>query len=125
MPELTSQGQLRDKLAFWFIVATNVLIVTVASYFAYVTDAQNETLANQAIAATEANRALIQTVGEELGIHGRASADRSCATMQGVQYLIRQSPELDPKVDRRFDEFVDRACVFQDPAQRQQNRASA
>lgn len=66
-------------------------------------------------AQTEANRKVVEEVQHDVVVHSRASAVRSCAAATGLQYLIRQSPELDPKVDARFEQYVEASCTFVDP----------
>lgn len=83
-----AQAERAQRWGFRIVVAQFVCIVFIAVYFAVVTQQQNNTLAANAIAATDQNRAVIEAVGNELTIHGEATARRQCASAQELEFII-------------------------------------
>lgn len=92
-----------------------LLIVIVAAYFAWLTNAQNHTLASQALASTASNRAIIQEIRDDLTVHARASTDRNCAIADELRYLVHQSPDVKARVLRKVNGFTQASCLFIPP----------
>ena len=60
------------------------------------------------------NDAILRGVRAEVVAHGRGSQIRSCAIAKEIAYLVKQTPDLKPRIARRVDRFTETACSFTD-----------
>lgn len=106
----------RDRVlstAFWIQLGANIIAVIAVVGILFqinATSAQNVLDGN----------AVVDRVGQELTIHAIASAERSCATMKSIVFIIEKgyarshrlgaSPPEPESVKRRLEEFVELSC---------------
>jgi hypothetical protein len=110
----------RYSRAALFLISTQlVLMVTIAVYFAIVTNQQNHVLANSALLAEKQNTAVIGEIRNDLATHGVASASRSCASFHLLADLLRSSNRkthaLTKNQLRTINVQQAEACLYQPP----------
>jgi hypothetical protein len=98
--------------AFWGQVAANIIALCVVIAVMFQVNADS---AQRSIIQSRSNGFFIQELVTDLTIHGRADTNRTCAIARELEFLIRQSPEVKPRVIRRVEEFTVAACTFVPP----------
>lgn len=98
--------------AFWAQVAANIVAlgIVIAVMFQVNNDSARRTQVQ-----TKANREVILELVDDLGIHGQADTNRTCAIAREFRFFVRLSPEIKPHVTAKVNEFTKEACLFVSP----------
>lgn len=120
-PESPAEEQVDHSPLTWsrvigvLVIVQFIFIIGACLYFAWATNQQNMTFAARALAQSRENNGIIQEIRNDLDIHARASTDRNCAIADELRYLVRQSPDIKPRILRKIDTYTKASCLFIPP----------